>query len=84
VGCGVSDPQHKTHAIMARGIVNMHRLHPGKYDLEAQIVSLLEYAQESERRFWQEIIQGAIAVCEAQGKAEGAEVLRAILESEAA
>jgi hypothetical protein len=79
----VSDPVQKTHVLLAKGIVDMHRLHPGKYDLGAQIEGVLEYVRGDERAFWRDAIEGAIEVCKQQGKLEGAAVLQALLDSEA-
>jgi hypothetical protein len=84
MGRGVSEAnERKTHALLAKGIVDMHRLHPGKYDLGAQIVGLLEHIRGDERAFWRDTIQGAIAICEQQDKREAAAVLQALLDIEA-
>ena len=80
----MSNGEKKTHAALAKGIVDMHRLHPGKYDLEAQIVGALDVVRADERAFWRDAIEGAINVCRQQGAIESAIVLRFILESEAA
>jgi hypothetical protein len=77
-----ADAEHKSHEIIAAGLVRMHRLHPEKYDLEAQIVSVLGYIRNDERLFWRGTLEGAVTVCEAQGKAEAAAVLRLLLEAE--
>jgi hypothetical protein len=79
----VSDPVKKTHALLAKGIVDMHRLHPGKYDLGAQIEGVLEYVRGDERAFWRDGIQGAVELCKQAGLQQAVEVLRAILDSEA-
>jgi hypothetical protein len=80
----MSNPEKKTHALLAKGIVDMHRLHPGKHDLGAQIEGVLEYVRGDERAFWRDAIEGAIEVCKQQDKREAAAVLQALLDSEAA